>query len=381
MLSDSIGKLLLNFDLAYSHDVLADSFNFPGTASLANPVNLKKDQIGTSFGFEYAISNEQSVSLGIQAQMLLDEDEGLLPEQSLINDGVFGSWLMRYSNSRRGVGNGDVASPGGAHDPSDAERRIRTEHDRVEEVIVDPSIHHVDSTEAPGGSDVQHVVLDNHVAAFDTEGKQVGIVFETATPFETPMLMDKLLAWHAKEEADPVLHPLLRIAVFNVVFLAIHPFQDGNGRLSRVLTNLMLLRAGYAYASYTSLESVIEHNKEAYYLALRRTQTSFQKETDWEPWVIFFLRALRSQIGRLRDRLATHSGLPEGDAIPDDLSPLAGRLLKLLAARQTLSVSDAAEALGANRHTLKDKFTELIENGYAELRGKGRGAHYRPVSK
>ena len=95
----AIGKLLLNFDLAYSHDVLADSFSFPGTASLANPVNLKKDQIGTSMGFEYAISNEQSVSLGIQAQMLLDEDEGLLPGQSLINDGVFGSWLMRYSNT------------------------------------------------------------------------------------------------------------------------------------------------------------------------------------------------------------------------------------------------------------------------------------------
>ena len=95
----AIGKLLLNFDLAYSHDVLADSFSFPGTASLANPVDLKKDQIGTSMGFEYAISNEQSVSLGIQAQMLLDEDEGLLPGQSLINDGVFGSWLVRYSNT------------------------------------------------------------------------------------------------------------------------------------------------------------------------------------------------------------------------------------------------------------------------------------------
>jgi len=95
----AIGKLLLNFDLAFSHDVLADSFSFPGTSSLANPVNLKKDQIGTSLGFEYAISNEQSVSLGIQAQKMLDEDEGLLPGQTLINDGVFGSWLVRYSNT------------------------------------------------------------------------------------------------------------------------------------------------------------------------------------------------------------------------------------------------------------------------------------------
>jgi len=221
--------------------------------------------------------------------------------------------------------------------------------------------------------------LDNHVAAFDADGKQIGIVFETASPFETPMLMEKLLGWHAKEEADPGLHPLLRIAVFNVIFLAIHPFKDGNGRLSRVLTNLMLLRAGYAYASYTSLESVIEHNKESYYLALRRTQTSFREVADWEPWILFFLRALKSQIGRLRDRLAATQAAEVSSSIPGELSPLAGQVLKLLEARETLSVAAAAAALGANRNTLKDKFTELVQKGYAELHGKGRGAHYRRV--
>jgi Fic family protein len=224
--------------------------------------------------------------------------------------------------------------------------------------------------------------LDNHVAAFDADGKEIGIVFETASPFETPMLMEKLLGWHAKEEADPVLHPLLRIAVFKVVFLAIHPFQDGNGRLSRVLTNLMLLRAGYAYASYTSLESVIEHNTEGYYLALRRTQTSFGSATaDWDPWILFFLRSLRSQIGRLRERLAVSPTPVAALSVPDDLSPLAGRLLALLEARATLSVSEAADSLGANRNTLKDKFSELVQNGYAERRGKGRGAHYRALKK
>lgn len=223
--------------------------------------------------------------------------------------------------------------------------------------------------------------LDNHVAAFDAEGKQVGIVFETASPFETPMLMEKLLSWHIKEENDPILHPLLRIAVFNVVFLAIHPFQDGNGRLSRVLTNLMLLRAGYAYASYASLESVIEHNKEAYYLALRRTQTSFQKGPDWEPWVIFFLRSLKSQTERLRERLSNSTVASDLALPPADISPLAGRLLKLLVERDTLSVGEAADLLEANRNTLKDKFGELVELGYAERRGKGRGAHYRPIKK
>lgn len=101
----AIGKLLLAFDLAYSHDVLADSFNFPGTGNLASPLNLQKDRIGTSFGFEYAINNDQNISLGIQAQKTLDENSGLQPGQTLVNEGVSGSWLVRYSNSLR---NGDL---------------------------------------------------------------------------------------------------------------------------------------------------------------------------------------------------------------------------------------------------------------------------------
>ena len=193
--------------------------------------------------------------------------------------------------------------------------------------------------------------------------------------------MRELIEWVNETLDQKQLHPLLVTAIFTVVFLEIHPFQDGNGRLSRVLTNLMLLRAGYAYASYTSLESVIEHNKEAYYLALRRTQTSFREAVDWEPWILFFLRALKSQIGRLRGRLAEPPAVVAAPGIPDDLSPLAGQVLKLLDAREALSVADAADALGANRHTLKDKFTELVQKGYAELHGKGRGAHYRRVKE
>jgi len=83
----------------------------------------------------------------------------------------------------------------------------------------------------------------NSVAAFDGNGKQVGIVFETASPFETPRLMTELITWVQEERARGHLHPLLIIAVWVVVFLEIHPFQDGNGRLSRVITTLLLLQA------------------------------------------------------------------------------------------------------------------------------------------
>jgi len=156
----------------------------------------------------------------------------------------------------------------------------------------------------------------NSVAAFDEDGRQIGIVFETATPFDTPRLMGELIGWFNKEREARRLHPLLLISLFKVVFLEIHPFQDGNGRLSRILTTLLLLQSGYAYVAYSSLESVIEQNKEGYYLALRQTQGSIRSNApDWQPWLVFFLNALLKQKRRLaakieRERLVAPS-LPE----------------------------------------------------------------------
>src|SRR5580658_5977226 len=144
----------------------------------------------------------------------------------------------------------------------------------------------------------------NNVAAFDDAGKQVGIVFETATPFDTPRRMSELVAWTSDAFSSRQLHLLLVTAIFTVVLLEIHPFQDGNGRLSRVLTTLLLLRAGYSYVPYSSLESVIEQSKEGYYLALRRTQGTIRTaEPDWEPWLDFFLRALQQQKQRLERKV------------------------------------------------------------------------------
>src|ERR1700734_2679168 len=146
----------------------------------------------------------------------------------------------------------------------------------------------------------EYKTLRNDVGSFNADGKRIGVVFETATPFDTPRRMTELIAWlkDARELRRP--HPLLIIAVFIVTFLEIHPFQDGNGRLSRILTTLLLLQAGYAYVPYCSLESVIEQSKEGYYLALRQTQHTIRTSSpDWQPWTLFFLRALRQQMKRL----------------------------------------------------------------------------------
>ena len=212
----------------------------------------------------------------------------------------------------------------------------------------------------------------NHVAAFDADGRELGIVFETSSPFDTPAHMDALLDWHRRSEADTGLHPLLRIGIFTVIFLAIHPFQDGNGRLSRILTTL-LLRAGYGHVPYSSLESIIEQNKEGYYLALRRTQTTWRENAaDWPAWLLFFLRSIRHQIARLQRRL---------DANRPQLSPLARQLAALFETRETLTNAQATALTGSNRSTLKAKFAELVATGLVEAYGKGRGVFYVKARK
>src|SRR5271155_2013921 len=208
----------------------------------------------------------------------------------------------------------------------------------------------------------------NNVAAFDEAGKQVGIVFETATPFDTPRRMSELVAWTSDAFSSRQLHPLLVTAIFTVVLLEIHPFQDGNGRLSRVLTTLLLLRAGYAYVPYSSLESVIEQSKDAYYLALRRTQkTTRTRKPDWQPWVLFFLRALQKQKQRLEIKVDREK------KILGQLPELSLRIFELAKDRGQIKVEDVLRVTGAPRGTVKDHLTMLIKSGYLLQHGKGKG--------
>jgi Fic family protein len=212
----------------------------------------------------------------------------------------------------------------------------------------------------------------NNVVAFDEDGRQLGVIFETATPFETPRLMTELVAWFNQERTGERLHPLLLIGLWVVVFLEIHPFQDGNGRLSRVLTTLLLLQAGYAYVPYSSLESVIEQSKEAYYLALRQTQGTIRSGSpDWQPWLIFFLRALAQQVRRLRGKVERERLV---------LAPLPDLSLKVVEfAREhgRVTMSDALRLTGSNRNTLKKHFRALVEQGHLSQQGAGRGAWYQ----
>ncbi|MCF6226956.1 MAG: Fic family protein [Xanthomonadales bacterium] len=211
----------------------------------------------------------------------------------------------------------------------------------------------------------------NSIAAFDETGKQVGIVFETATPFETPMLMQELVTWVRETLEDKTVHPLLVIAIFTVVFLEIHPFQDGNGRLSRVLTTLLLMRSGYVYTPYSSLESIVEKNKENYYLALRQTQGTIRSENpNWQSWILFFLRSLHQQAKILSKKIEREK------LVLASLPELSVQILEQARGHGRVTIGDMIKLTGISRNTLKGHFRILINKGHLEMHGSGRGVWY-----
>ncbi len=212
----------------------------------------------------------------------------------------------------------------------------------------------------------------NHVVARDAQGNEIGVVFETATPFDTPREMEQLVQWATKSMAEQSMHPLLIITVFNVAFLAVHPFQDGNGRLSRILTTLMLLRAGYDYVPYASLENVVEENKDLYYRALRRTQITLKQDyPDWEPWIGFFLRCLRKQKNNLAEKVEQGQNV-----VNKPLPTLSLKIMELLRENDRLTIAEIVEQTGANQNTLKVRLRELVNGGHVKRHGKARATWY-----
>jgi Fic family protein len=217
----------------------------------------------------------------------------------------------------------------------------------------------------------EYKTLANNVGAFDEEGKMIGIVFETASPFDTPRRMAELLAWVEDTRELGRIHPLLIIAVFIVNFLEIHPFRDGNGRLSRILTTLLLLQAGYVYAPFSSLESVIENSKDGYYLALRKTQATIHDEApNWQPWLIFFMRALQQQKRRLDFKIER-----ERNALIE-LSGLAIRIIDYVRDHGRVTTRDMVRETGASSNTLKSTFSKLVEKRLLARHGGGRSTWY-----
>jgi len=145
--------------------------------------------------------------------------------------------------------------------------------------------------------------MENQIQMINAAGESVGILFDTTRAYLTPKEMQELVEWTGRALIEKKYHPLLIVSNFLVEFLQIHPFSDGNGRLSRVLTNLLLLKEGYLYMPYISHEKLVEDNKPEYYLALRKCQKTFLSakapkmagREDINPWLDFFLTIFMKQ--------------------------------------------------------------------------------------
>jgi len=141
--------------------------------------------------------------------------------------------------------------------------------------------------------------LPNKVVATYPTGERKTI-FATTEPALVEGEMFELIEWTNLQWNEKTIHPLIVLAVFIYEFLSIHPFQDGNGRLSRLLTTLFLLRQGYEFMQYISFENHIEKNKKAYYDALMTAQRQRTTQEDIiDKWLLFFLESLKALTEKL----------------------------------------------------------------------------------
>jgi Fic family protein len=219
----------------------------------------------------------------------------------------------------------------------------------------------------------QYKTDSNRVEATDPSGKVVGVVFDPSPPYLTPIEMRNLCDWYQWAVSEKFKHPLILTANFIFEYLAIHPFQDGNGRTSRVLTNLMLLHHGYAFTTVASHEKVIEDNKADYYLALNRAQRTWKTEIeDVSPWLFFIFDVFSNQANKALQLL-------EDDQTELLLSEKQLALWQWVNTLPTAIFSPrmAVDALGFPARTVAENIKKLTEMDKLERIGEGRGTRYR----
>lgn len=215
--------------------------------------------------------------------------------------------------------------------------------------------------------------IENDVKMYDENGNIIGVVFETTPAYLAPKKMQELVDWTKMVLEEKKIHPLLIVGNFIVEFLNIHPFQDGNGRLSRILTNLLLLKEGYLYMPYISHEKFIEDNKDAYYIALRRSQKTFGKEDESiVAWLDFFLTMLLKQSEMAIELL-------ESEQVEKLLSLKQLDVWNYLLEKAEATPSEIAEKTKIARPTVNQALTKLLKLNKIEKISSGRGTRYRKL--
>lgn len=220
----------------------------------------------------------------------------------------------------------------------------------------------------------KYKMTDNAVTMKNEKGEDI-ILFNPTPPYLVQKEMQEILAWTNEELEKKELHPLLVIANFVFEFLAIHPFQDGNGRLSRALNNMLLLQNTYSYVPYVSLDEIIEEKRTEYYLALRATQKNHKTEDeDITSWADYLLGVLVEQTDRARKVM-------ESDQPEKLLSEKQLQIYKLFDQKETLSKGEVFDLLnGAMPEiSIRQALSRLIALRLIERIGAGRATRYKKI--
>lgn len=214
---------------------------------------------------------------------------------------------------------------------------------------------------------------ENKVQMIDEAGNSIGVLFDTTLAYLTPKEMQELVEWTREALTKKKYHPLFVIGNFLVEFLSIHPFQDGNGRLSRILTNLLLLKEGYLYVPYISHEKLIEDNKPDYYMALRRSQKTFKTDhKDITPWLNFFLSIFLKQSKMAVELLSEEN-------IEKILSNKQLIVWQYLQTVDEVAPGKIAKKIKIARPTINQALDKLLRLKKVERIGLGRSTRYRKL--
>ncbi len=308
---------------------------------------LKKSVLITSTGASTRIEGSrlsdkdvEKLMQGIAIQKFADRDIGEVQGYYELLENVFGSWdSIRFS-----------------------ENTIKHFHQQLLKYVEKDKLHRGEYKKG-----------ENKVQMVDANGKIIGTVFDTTPAYLTPKQMQELVEWTKNAFDDKKYHPLLITGNFLVEFLSIHPFEDGNGRLSRILTNFLLLKMGYLYMPYISHEKLIEEKKGGYYLALRKSQKTFKKRGDITDWLNFFLNIILAQSEQAINLVSS-----------ENLESILSNK-QLVVWRYLQSVSEAtprkiAKVTNTARPTVYQILTKLLKLKKIERLGLGRSSRYRKLS-
>ncbi|MCL2772517.1 MAG: Fic family protein [Oscillospiraceae bacterium] len=210
---------------------------------------------------------------------------------------------------------------------------------------------------------------DNFIAETDAEGNET-IRFKPVPAYLTATAMENLCAAFIESMGKNEYDPLLLIPMFILDFLCIHPFNDGNGRMSRLLTLLLLYRAGYIVGKYISLEKLIESSKDTYYEVLQDSSIGWHdNENNYAPFVRYYLGILQKAYNEFETRVTylKYRGLSKPDRIRTVIDRKIGKITKK-------EITEACPDI--SKVTIERTLTSLVKDGYLVKIGAGRSVAY-----